>query len=239
MSENLEIRAETLKLGRLLRRDAEELSYLAEIGAADLRALREQVTEVLFSSQGQVLKRLAQASRLLPTAVSAQMGERVFGPVICARITGLLDPDRAVDVALRLSVPFLADVACELDPRRSSDVLARIPVGQTTAITRELVSRGETVAMGRFVGYLPEASIRAAMGVMDPLTQLKVAFVLEDKAHVPQVVALLEPGRLEAMIDVAQSAGLEAEALELLELLSPAQRATVERSLASRERRTA
>lgn len=235
----MERRAERLKLARLLGHEPDELHYLEDVESSDLRALREQVTEVLFSSQGQVLQRLASASRLLPVGLVAQMGERIFGPVIAARIAGLLDPDRAVELAARLPVSFLADVACELDPRRVEHVLARIPPSQTTEVSRELVRRGETVAMGRFVGCLPDASIRAALGTMDPLTLLQVSFVLENKEQVPDVVGLLEPGQLEAMVEAAEEAGLGDEALELLDLLSKEQRAAVMHDLERRGQRTA
>ena len=35
--------------------------------------------------------------------------EKAFGPVLCARIAGMVDTGRAVDVAKRLPIPFLAD----------------------------------------------------------------------------------------------------------------------------------
>ncbi len=104
---------------------------------------------------GATLSRLAAASKLLPVGLVATLGERAFGPVLSARITGLLDPGRAVEVAQRLPVDFLADIAVDLDPRRASAVIARIPPQQIGEVTRELVRRHESVTMGRFVGHLP------------------------------------------------------------------------------------
>ena len=118
-------RPEVLKLARLLQRDPDTLAYLDGVPEPDLRALRELVTERLFSAQGQALSRLASASKLLPTGLAATIGERTFGPLLCARVAGLLEPSRAVDVAAKLPTPFLADVAIELDPRRAHDVIGR------------------------------------------------------------------------------------------------------------------
>jgi hypothetical protein len=143
MSETLEVRAEILKLARLLRREPAQLEYLAEVPSPDIRALREEITEVLFNAHGPALARLAAGSKILPVGLVAMLGERVFGPVLSARIAGLLEPGRAVEMAARLPTPFLAEVAIDIDPRRASQVIARIPAGQVAAITRELIGRQE------------------------------------------------------------------------------------------------
>ena len=82
------------------------------------------MTETLYDADGGSLGRLAAASRLLPAGLTATIGQRAFGPLLSARLAGLLDPDRAVDVAAKLPPPFLADVAIELDPRRASELIA-------------------------------------------------------------------------------------------------------------------
>lgn len=239
MSERLEVRAEVLKLARLLDQPPGELAYLEQVAAAELCALREQVTEVLFNAHESGLRRLAAASRLLPVALVAQLAERPFGPVLSARIAGLIDPDRAVDLAERLPIPFLADIAAELDPRRSSDVLARIPPDRIAAISRELARRGEHVTMGRFVGYLPTASVQAAVGEMDAATALEVAFVLENKERLPELIALIGTEPLREMVALAAESEYAEEAAELLDHMTPAQRAVVMQMPAVQQRRIA
>ena len=123
----LQARAEMRKLARILERDPGQLAYLEQLSLEELRSLRERVTEYLWSAHGSTLNRLAAASRLLPSAVSATISERAFGPLLSARMAGLVEPSRAVDIAGRLSPTFLADVAVELDPRRASAVIAGIP----------------------------------------------------------------------------------------------------------------
>jgi hypothetical protein len=218
--QSIESRAELLKLARLLGRAPDELAYLEAVSVVELRQLRDQVTETLFDSHLGALNRLASASRLLPVGVVAQIGEKVFGPLLSARITGLLDPDRAVEVGSRLPDSFLADVAVELDPRRASAVLARIPADRIAAITRELLARGEFVTMGRFAGYLPDESLQAAVDVSGPDDLLQVALVLENKERLGDLLELLGPQRTDQILEAADRAELGPEARELLEQAS-------------------
>jgi hypothetical protein len=227
MSEELDARAEVAKLSRLLGRDASELDYLTSVPAADLRVLRDQITDVLFSAGGPALGKLAAGSRLLPVQVVASLGQHVFGAVIAARIAGMLEPERAVEMAARLPDEFLADVAVHIDPRRASDVISRIPPPRVAAVSRELTARGEYIAMGAFVGHLRPDAIKAAIDVMDERALLNVGFVLEQKDKLAEVVALLGEERAKAMIAFAADDGLEDEALEMIEYLSDEQRAIV------------
>ncbi len=225
MSDPLAVRAEILKLARLLRRDPGELEYLEQAGAADVRLLRDQVTEVMFTAHEQALSRLAAASKLLPVRIVAVIGERAFGPVLAARITGLIDPSRAVEMANTMPIAFLADVAAELDPRRASDVISRIPAQRIAEIVRELMRREEYVTMGRFVGHLEDEAIRAALSVMDDRGLLRVAFVLEEKGGLNHLMDLLPRERLDTVIDAAVHANLWPEVLDLLSHVSEPRRA--------------
>jgi hypothetical protein len=224
-AEALQAHAEVLKLARLLQRDPESLAYLEPLSVQDLRELRERLTETLFDAHSGSLRRLSAASRLLPVGLSASMGESVFGPLLSARLTGLLEPGRAAEMASKLPAPFLADVAVEMDPRRASELISRIPAAQIAQITSELMSRGEYVTMGRFVGHLSDAAITAALAAMDDRSLLGVVFVLEDKAQLPGLVARLPERRVAGVIQTAADNDLWVEALDLLDHLAPQQRA--------------
>lgn len=224
MTNQLAVRAETLKLARLLRREPDELEYLEQLPADDVRKLREQVTELLFTAQGPVLSRLAGASKLLPIRVVATMGERAFGPVLSARIAGLLDPGRAAEMADTMPIEFLADIAVELDPRRASDVIARISPERIALVTRELLRRQEYVTMGRFVGHLPDASVLATFDVLDDVALLRVAFVLESKEALDHLISLLPQARREAIVEAAARERMWIEVLDLLIHLSQSTR---------------
>ncbi len=209
-------KAEIQKLARLLERDPQTLGYLAKLPLPELRMLEEQVTDVLFDTNRKTLTRLAAASKVLPAALSAVIAQRAFGPLLAARISGLLEPERAVEIAAKLPPAFLADVAVELDPRRASAVIGRIPAAQIEAVGAQLAARKEYVAMSRFVGHLEEEAIRASLAVIDDEQLLRVGFVLEEKDSLRRLVALLEPERLDGVIDAAASADLWVEALDLL-----------------------
>jgi hypothetical protein len=166
------------------------------------------------------------ASRLLPVGIVATIAENVFGAVLSARIAGLIDPARAEQMAARLPTPFLADVAVELDPRRAHAVIARIPAERIAAISAELVARGEHVTMGRFVGHLDRDAVVAAVAAMDDVPMLQVAFVLENRSSLADVIDVLSAAdRLERVIDAAAAEGLWPETLELLTWLDHVQRA--------------
>jgi hypothetical protein len=209
-------RAELMKLARLLDVDLDGLDYLQDVSAEQLRTLRELVTKVIFDSGSPALGRLAAASRLLPTSAIAAIAQHAFGPVLAARIAGLLDPGRAADVAAKLPTPFLAEVAVHLDPRRAVDVLARIPAQRIAEVAGALIASHEHVTLGRFVGHLPDEATTLAVRAMDDMTVLLVAFVLEERDGVDRVLALMDRDRLGGLLDAAIGTELWPEVLELL-----------------------
>jgi hypothetical protein len=212
----LESRVEILKLARLLHLEPERLSYLENVPADDIRRLRERATDRLFDADGQALQRVAAASRLLPTPLAAAIGQRAFGPLLCARVAGRLDPGRGVELASRLPAEFLADVAVELDPRRASHVIVRIPTAQIVEVAGVLARRREYVAMGRFVGHLSDEAISGALDVIDDASLLQIVFVLEGKQRLNHVAGLLPEARLPGLVRAAAKGKLWSEALDLL-----------------------
>jgi len=224
MSSELNVDVEILKLARLIDCDASGLDYLRGVEAQEIRDLREQVTVTMFEADRQMLQRVATAARLIPTKLAALIGERAFGPLLCARLTGLLEPSRAVDVAAKLPTPFLTDLAVQLDPRRASRVIAEIPPTQIADITRILAEREEYIAMGGFVGHLSEAALRAAIAVVGDEVLLRTAYVIESKGSIAALVATLSDTRLESIVATATRADLWIEALDVLGHVSEEQR---------------
>lgn len=221
---SLDARVETLKFARLVGAEPDDLSYLHDLAAQDIRDLREQVTVTMFDADGQLLQRVAAATKLIPAKLAAAIAERAFGPLLCARVTGLLDPGRAVDIAGRLPTQFLAELAAELDPRRASRVIAEIPPEQVAEITRELAADEQFIVMGSFVGHLSEAALRAATDVIDDEALLLTAYVIEAKGNLAALVGLLPSERLETVIRAAHEHDLWSEALDVLRHVSERQR---------------
>ncbi len=224
MSSALSTDVEILKLARLVGCDAGDLGYLRYVDAQEVRDLREQVTVVMFDADRQMLQRVAAAVKLIPSKLAAVIGERAFGSLLCARLTGLLEPSRAVDIAAKLPTQFLADLAIALDPRRASRVFAEIPPKQIAEITRVLAEREEYIAMGGFVGHLSEAALRAAIGVVSDEAVLRTAYVVESKGSIGALVAIIPVPRLESIIATANADGLWLEALDVLRWVDERQR---------------
>jgi hypothetical protein len=223
-----EAEAEILKLARVLGVEPERLDYLARVDADDLRAFRDQVTDTLFDANIAVLQRMALAARLLPGGVLAKIAEKVFGPLLCARIAGLVEVSRGVDVAKRLSPRFLAEVAADLDPRRASAIISRIPLDTVLAVAAELARREDWITLGRFVGHLPDPTVRRALDEIDDPGLLRIAFVLDDKSRVDHVVGLLPAHRLGRLLTAASAdEDLWTPALDLLTHVSEQRRATL------------
>lgn len=208
-------RAEIAKLARLVGQDPARFSYLEAVPPADLQRLRERATDALFDAHSHALDRAAAASRLLPVAVSAAIGQRAFGPLLCARIAGLLEVDRAVDISRRMPDPFLAEIAAELDPRRVSEILARIPDEQMVRIAGLLVERGEHVAMGRFVGHLRPTALRGVLDALDDADLVQIAFLADEREPLARLLAELPEERWQGLLAAATEAGLREEALAL------------------------
>ena len=235
MVDELNIQAEILKLARLLRCPPERLSYLEKVPASDVRRLREQTTDMLFSAHNQALEKLAAASKLLPVALTALIAERAFGPILAARMASLLEPSRAVAVAARLSTQFLAETASQIDPRRTSEVISGIPPKQIAEITRVLVAQHDYVTMGQAVGQLSNEALAAALSVLSDEDLLRTAFVAENKERLPELAELLGRERLLGLIDVAEQAGLEDESTDLLGRLDEPRRTELLEAIRERD----
>jgi hypothetical protein len=220
----LSTRPEILRLSRLLGVPPQRLDYLAGVDPAELRVFRRQVADTLFDADLTVLRRMAAASRLLPAGVLARIAENVFGPLLCARIAGLVEPARAVDVAKRLSSGFLADVAVELDPRRTGEIIARIPDDTAVEIAGELARRADWLTIGNFVGHLPDETVRRCLGVVDDVALLQVAFLLEDRSRAARVVELLPAARRRGLLRTAAAHDLWPAAFGVLVQLAPDRR---------------
>lgn len=220
-------KAEILKLARVLGVSEADLVYLRKLDPESLRSFREQASARLFDADEARLRRVAAASKLLPVPLIALIAEHVFGALLCARVAGLMAPERGAEVAQRLRTGFLADVTLEIDPRHVRELIARIPVARIVEVAMELATRGEFVTLARFVDYV---SLEAIAAVMKRLTDnralLQIAFFVEDTTRLDELVGLLPESRLRELIYLAadETQDLWPEALGLMNSVSPALR---------------
>ena len=87
---SLAAQSEIRKLARPLGCPPERLSYLAGVPPKDIRALREQLIEMLFSANDSTFKRLAAASRLLPVPLGDRPRHAAANPACETRHGGCL-----------------------------------------------------------------------------------------------------------------------------------------------------
>lgn len=233
MSARLESAAEVLKLERLLGVEPGAFDFLDGIAPAELRTLRERATDSLFDTGAATLARLGASAKLLPSPLVATVAEKSFGPLLCARAAGSVEPAKAIDVAKRLSPTFLADATIELDPRRVARIIAGVPTKLVEPVARELGRRDEHVTMGRFLAFVSDEAIVAAMGALSDEAMLRTAFVLEHKEKLDHAVGLLPPDRLPGVLRCASEKNLWPEALDLLDHLSQETRGPIADVVAS------
>ncbi|WP_067537308.1 hypothetical protein [Nocardia crassostreae] len=227
MSEHLVAVAETTKLARLLGiTDATELDFLVDLPPAAIRQFRERATDLLFDRDAKRLKGVAAASKLVPVAISAKVAERAFGPVLCAATASTVDPHRAIDIAKALPARFLADCAVQLDPRRTAAIIAAVPPAMVADVARELLRHGDHITMGRFVHVVPEPALRAAAPIMSDVDLLRIAFLLEDKSAIDNVLHIVAD-RVPGVIRAAAEQHMWAEGIDLLDSIAPHNRAWI------------
>ena len=212
----LKSHAEVIKIGRLLGEPPERLGYLERLRPDDLRVLRELATDAQYRSDSARFQRIAFASRLLPVTLTALIAQKAFGPLLCARIAGVLETDHAIALADRMPTGFLADLATQLDPRRCSDIIAGMPAEQIAAVAEVLAGRGEHVAMGRFVGHMTDEAIEQSLAVIDEPSLLRISYVLEGDEGLERVIGLMSTEQLRGAIRAATEHDLWPEALDLL-----------------------
>lgn len=219
--------AEIAKLARVLElTDSAELDFLAELPPAAIRAFRDQVAELIARRDARRMQRIGAAAKLVPAAVSAKITEAAFGPVLAAAVAGSVEPARAVAIAGALSPAFLADATVTLDPHRATELIAHVPTAMAAAVARELIDRGDYLTMGRLAGSVPDPALRAALPHAADIDLLHVGYYLENTAAADHLLTLVAD-RIPGMLRAAHAENQWAEAITLLDLVGPAERARI------------
>lgn len=197
----LETSAEIQKIGQLLGVKADELSFLQQLPVKELVNLRALSTDKLFGDGQKLFQKLASATKLMPAGITASIGEKVFGPMLCARIASEMPYQRAIELAQKMSIPFLGKVTLELDPRRIKDIIAHMPLEKMRAIAKELLAQKQYMIMGGFVGFMKPENLKVILNdVTDEEDLLHIGFYIEDKHTVSEVMRLLPKPRLQKLV---------------------------------------
>ncbi|MFW0789105.1 hypothetical protein [Gordonia sp. CPCC 205333] len=221
---DLEHAAEITKLARVLGTDEAELACLADVSPSAIREFRCAASDRLFASDGDKLKRIASAAKLVPVAVAGKAAALAFGPLLTAGVAGSVEPARGIAIANTLPVKFLAKTAIELDPRRCGPILSELPPKLAGRVAAHLVEVGEHITLGRFVGAISDPALRAAAAEISDADLLRVACLLEDRGAIDNVFDVISD-RLSGVLAAAGEEGLWPEALGLLYAINDEHRA--------------
>lgn len=216
MSEVLDARSEVIKLARLLGTDREAIAFMEKVDSASLREFRYQLIDAFYGNEDDGLARFAKVGNLLPASAIAALTKEAVGPVLAARIAGMVDPKQASSVVQKLPVSFVADIAVQIDPRRVTPVIGALPPATLSEIAAELVKRKEFVAMGEMVGAADESTLSTVLDKASDAELLQVAFVTEDKDALQTAISMLSDKRLRNIMKVAGKENLWPAALDLL-----------------------
>jgi len=211
---------ELQKLAHALDVSPESLSMLNALDAADVRQLRQQVSDAMFEAGRAAFERTATLSKMIPGGVAAKLTQAVLPPLVAARVAEVLDPDRAADMVHRLPETYLAEVAMRMDATRAPHVVDAIPAERVGAIARELARRGEWVVIGGFVSSVSSPALAASVAQFDGEQLLRIGFVLDDVSRFDEIGDLLTESQLDGLLAAAVASSLWAELAELVSHLT-------------------
>jgi hypothetical protein len=215
----LAVQAELQKLARALGCAEADLVGVAALDVPQLRQLRRAVVASLFEGDRAMLHKVVATSRMLPASISALIAEKALGPVLCARVAGLMPPEHAAELARRVSVAFNTQVTLLIDPRSVGPMLKLLPLELIVAVAKQCCARKEFIAMGSFVDVLSNSAIRAVMDVLDDEALLRIGFYVESADRLEEVVGLMSAQRLQNIVAVSASEQLNLSA-EIMMLIS-------------------
>lgn len=196
--------AELTKLAVVLGCGKQDLGFLADIEAEQLRSLRDSVTDYLIAEDRPLFRQAGRLVQSLPTVAAARIAMRV-GPMLTAGIAAEAPARKGATIALRLPVAFVADICVHLDPRRAREIIRLIPVERIVDIALELDARGDFVTMSRFVDFISDDAILAVEeAIPDEAKLLRIAFLMESKNRVDHIFRMLPAERIQRLLQRVQ-----------------------------------
>lgn len=213
--------AEIVKLAHQLGVARSRLEFLGTVDPVELRELRHQIGAALFAAGEHHFSMVVAVSKLLPCGLAARITEHALSPLIAARTAELLDPARAVDLVVRLSDGYLADVSVAMDPARAPEVLRKIPPERVATVAAELARRGEWVVMGAFASVVSLDALAAAVARLTGEQLLRVGFVLDDPDRLGVIGRMLTDVQIDELLAAAAEHELWHELDELAAHLDP------------------
>lgn len=221
---NLREHAERLRLARLLEASPDRLDFLRDLSAPELATLHDACRAALLAPHRALHQRLAHASKLLPTALTAYIAEHTLGALLCARISAEMSVPRTVALCQHLSPPFMAEVTLYVEMSVLADIAPALPLGSLRSIARELVARGEFITLGELVDFLPPGiTTHIAAEIASGEAMLRLSLFIKSPTRLQSVLEQLPLSELGALMRAAADSrlGLLPQTLSLLQRLTP------------------
>lgn len=234
---SVEVDTALAKLARVLEVEPSEVDFLAHLPVETLRDLRWEISDGLNAADARRLNGVMAASKLVPIGVAATIGERWFGPVLCARLVGLVDPKRGGQYAKHLSVDFMADITARTDPRAVGGLVHELDLRAMQRIAATLLERGDHLTLSHFVGHLPPDVVAAILDAIDDnAAVVRIARYVEDLSHLDPVVERIPDDRIVDLVRAVASADLWADGLHLFSQLGDVQITRIARTIIRQDR---
>lgn len=217
---DLASRIEVAKLAHELRADESDLHFLVSRSPQELRRLRGHVAEALFTRHEDRVLRLASLSKLLPVPITAKIAELALGPMLSARVAGVLDGRDAAKLAGHLDPKFLTEVSVSLDPKRVAPIVTALPDDLVVDVGRRLLAKQQHLVLARFVSVV---DVKLALAVVESGTAddlLKVALYTDDTAALDGIVQHLPDLMLAEVLHAADKENAWDAAVNLVTSLS-------------------
>lgn len=225
---SLAARAEVIKLARELASEPETLDFLREAPADDLREFRQRLTHELDTPHRPMFRKLAQASKLLPNAITVKIAMKYFGPMLCGMVASELTADRAAALMNHIPVEFLADATQYVDPVAAESIIRGLDTEKMVPTMRELLRRKEYVTLARFLGAVTDEQLLSVVPLVETGEDLLMTgFYAEVNDRFETVVSELPEERIKSIVRAAVDLDRFAEALTLMQHLTEPTRARV------------
>ncbi|QQG86628.1 hypothetical protein [Mycobacteroides chelonae] len=154
--------AQITLLAELLQADETALVGLARLGADNVEALRNGLSDAIFDSLAPTFARVSKLGQIIPNAVVIAVAEKVVPPEVAGRAAGALGlayEDRAIAVLSGMKPAYLAEAAKHVDPRIVPHFAPKLPSHLLIPTAKELLRRRDYLTASRFVEFATDQHI--------------------------------------------------------------------------------
>ncbi len=216
MTDAVDVKAELIKLSRVLGAEVEDLAFLESVGWREIRQFRRQVTDQFFLAAESRLKNLAAAAKLIPNPVIVKLAPLYFEPRMAAGVASLVDEEKALKLVPKLPVDLMAATVPYIDPRRVGPLVSKVPVEVARKLAPILLEAKEYISLGQLVDYVTPGQLDGLLPFIDDVSLLMIAEVTENKDQFNVIIPLIDDARIARLIQSAKDADLWHVALDLL-----------------------